>query len=186
MVQSVILNVRRFLYSDEGPLLPLSELLPEEEQRLHNLILSHLEDPKVGLDDAEFWETAQKALEDARQKEPNEFLWTYFLGGIYALRNSGQSPELGLSKLAVGEVIPVEDAIKIFEKASLVKPDDPRPYYAIGTMLYPVFLSRFEELPEQKKAEQLKQNWSGFLGPIQLPKYLSQAGDFTQEEKMVW
>jgi len=102
----------------------LDELLPEEERKIESRLYQALQN--VTSED-EFRESYIGVVQEGVRKEPHEFIYHYVLGNAYSFR---------------GEL---EKAKEILEKASSLKPDDPRPLYDLGAIYYTVWNVRNEE-----------------------------------------
>jgi tetratricopeptide (TPR) repeat protein len=118
----------------------LDELLPEEERKLEGLIEASQSIPWE--DDSEDIDTGLliELYEEAVRKQPHEFIYHYLLGTAYF-----SSGEMAKAK-------------EILERASSLKPDDPRPLYNLGVIYYGIWDARNEEQNGRTTDEQ-KYRW---------------------------
>ena len=137
----------------------LDELLPEEERKIEGLIEASQSIPWE--DDSEDIDTGLliAPYEEAVRKEPHEFIYHHVLGTTYFSR---------------GEL---EKAREILEKASSLKPNDPRPLYNLGVIYYGIWNARKEEqtgITGEQEYRRIKEILSN--NPL-LPDYLRQSGE---------
>ncbi len=116
----------------------LNELLLEEEREIESLIEDSQTIPWE--DDLEDIDTALliEIYEEAVRKGPHEFIYHYVLGTVY---------------FSNGEL---EKAKEVLEKASSLKPDDPRPFYNLGVIYYGVWDVRTEEQRGRSKEQEYR------------------------------
>lgn len=145
----------------------LGELLPEEEKKVESL---HETLQTVTYeDDSEDIDTGLLIglYEEAVRKEPHEFIYHYVLGTAYLSR--GES----------------EKTREILEKASSLRPDDPRPLYDLGAMYYGIWDARKEEQTRTTKEQDYKRIKETLSDPF-LPDDLRRLGEEIVREFEYW
>ena len=136
----------------------LDGLLPEEARRVERLV----EDSQITpwKDDSERTDALIRLSEEAVRKEPHEFVYHYLLGANY---------------FSGGEL---EKAKDTWEKASSLKPGDPRPLYDLGVIYYGIWNARTEE-QRARTAEEEYTRIKEILSKesASLPEHLRQSGE---------
>lgn len=145
----------------------LNEFLPEEDRKIGSLLQDSQTIPWE--DDLEDIDTGllTELYEEAVRKEPHEFIYHYILGTTYFSR---------------GEL---EKAREILERASSLKPDDPRPLYNRGVIYYGIWDARKEEQTGTTKEQGYKQAKETLSDPF-LPDDLRRAGEEIVREFEYW
>lgn len=145
----------------------LNKLLPEEDRKIESLVQDSQTIPWE--DDSEDIDTELliELYKEAVRKEPHEFIYHYILGTTYLSR---------------GEL---EKARKIWEKASPLKPDDPRPLYNLGVIYYGVWDVGTEEQTGTTKEQGYKRIKETLSDPF-LPHDLRQSGEEIVREFEYW
>lgn len=145
----------------------LNKLLPEEQRKVGSLY--ETSQTVTYEDDSEDTDTGLliELYEEAARKEPHEFIYHYLLGTTYLYR---------------GEL---EKAREILEKASSLKPDDPRPLYNLGAIYYGIWDARTEKQNGRTKEQRYRWVKETLDDPF-LPDDLRQLGEDAVREFEYW